>query len=369
MIRQRAWAAAAALSLTASLAVAEGPSLEELAEIVAQQQERIDQLEAQGQLRSTSTSIGGYGELHFNMVKDADDEVDFHRFVLYFGHEFSSQLRFRSEFELEHALAGDGKPGEIELEQAFLELDIAPNRYARAGLMLVPVGFLNLTHEPNTFYGVERNRVENRIIPTTWWEAGVALAGRNVGGLDWEVMLHSGLAADPAAASDGFIRSGRQKVAEAVANNMAATAKLSYALSSGVTLAASVQYQSDMSQQANDGLDEALFFTSHADIQKGAFSMRALYAGWSIDGENAEQNGRDKPFGYYLQPAWRFSDSFGVFTRIEQVEVQKDVEEDILTIGANYWVHPRAVLKIDAQRVEKAGSKKESLNLGVGYQF
>lgn len=354
------------LTVTANAAVA-APTLEELAEIVAQQQDRIDQLENQGQ--QSATHIGGYGELHYNMVKDGDDEVDFHRFVLYFGHDFSDSLRFRSELELEHALAADGEPGEVELEQAYLEMDIAPNRFARAGVMLLPIGFLNQTHEPNTFYGVERNRVENRIIPTTWWEAGVALAGRNTSGLAWEVMLHSGLAADAAAGSDGFLRSGRQKVAEATSNDLAATAHLSYTIRSGMTVAASLQYQSDLSQQADDGLDEGLLFESHADLQFGAFSLRALVAGWSIEGDNAKATDRDQPFGYYIEPAWRLTESLGLFARLEQVEVQKDAAEDIITIGANYWLHPQVVLKADAQRLEKGNAETESLNLGIGYQF
>ena len=70
------------------------------------------------------TSIGGYGELHYNNYEDKDAKVDFHRFVLFFGHEFSDSIRFFSEFELEHSLAGDDKPGEVELEQAYVEVDI-----------------------------------------------------------------------------------------------------------------------------------------------------------------------------------------------------------------------------------------------------
>ena len=66
--------------------------------------------------------IGGYGELHYNNINndgiDDKKEIDFHRFVLFFGYEFTEKLRFWSELELEHALAGDGKPGELELEQA-----------------------------------------------------------------------------------------------------------------------------------------------------------------------------------------------------------------------------------------------------------
>ncbi len=112
-----------------------------------------------------NTSIGGYGELHYN--GGAKDQLDFHRFVLFLGHEFTDTLRFQSEIELEHAFAADGEVGEIELEQAYLELDVNENTQVFGGVHLVPVGIINETHEPPTFYGVERNAVEKNIIPTT----------------------------------------------------------------------------------------------------------------------------------------------------------------------------------------------------------
>ena len=69
---------------------------------------------------TSKTTIGGYGEMHYNNLEGQNgaadkDEMDFHRFVLFFGHEFNDRLRFFSEFELEHALSGDGKDGEVEL--------------------------------------------------------------------------------------------------------------------------------------------------------------------------------------------------------------------------------------------------------------
>jgi len=124
---------------------------------------------------SRKTTIAGYGELHYNNLSAQDpvhdvDMIDFHRFVLFFGHQFNDKTRFYSEFELEHSLAGDGAPGEVELEQAFIEFDLQPGLHARAGLFLIPVGLINETHEPPTFYGVERNNVESIIVPSTWWE-------------------------------------------------------------------------------------------------------------------------------------------------------------------------------------------------------
>ena len=118
-------------------------------------------------------SLGGYGEVHYNNL-DADDsdrdleEVDLHRFVVFIGKEFNDDLRFVSEFEIEHGgVEADGDPlgGEVEVEQAILNMMLTDNAQVRGGVFLVPTGILNETHEPPTFYGVERNDVENVIIP------------------------------------------------------------------------------------------------------------------------------------------------------------------------------------------------------------
>ena len=36
------------------------------------------------------TSIGGYGEMHYDMeANDGDGKLDFHRFIIYYKHQFS----------------------------------------------------------------------------------------------------------------------------------------------------------------------------------------------------------------------------------------------------------------------------------------
>jgi len=133
-----------------------------------------------------NTQVGGYGEVLYNngtqRSDDSDDissEFDVQRFIFYLSHEFNDDLRFFSETEIEHSRAGrgDDDPGAVELEQAYIEWDYADNHSVLAGLHIVPVGILNETHEPETFYGVERPRVESRIIPTTYRVNGVKLAG------------------------------------------------------------------------------------------------------------------------------------------------------------------------------------------------
>lgn len=109
------------------------------------------------------TSFGGYGEMHMNKLENkkpggADtDDIDFHRFVLFMGHQFNDNVRFFSELEVEHALVTATGPGEVELEQAYLDFTVNDSLSAKAGLFLVPVGIINETHEPPTFYGVERS--------------------------------------------------------------------------------------------------------------------------------------------------------------------------------------------------------------------
>lgn len=125
---------------------------------------------------ASKTTIGGYGEAVYNNYRDGSvkDQADLKRFVLFFGHRFNEKLRFTSELEVEHALVESGQ-GELAMEQAYLEYSLIPSANLRTGLMLMPLGFLNETHEPPMFYGVERNEVESRIIPATWRELGMGV--------------------------------------------------------------------------------------------------------------------------------------------------------------------------------------------------
>ena len=74
-------------------------------------------------------------------------------------------------------VASADDPGEVEVEQAYVEHQLGPVWALRAGLFLMPVGLLNENHEPTAYYGVERNFVETAIIPTTWREGGVQMVG------------------------------------------------------------------------------------------------------------------------------------------------------------------------------------------------
>jgi len=329
---------------------------------------------------TSRTTISGYGELHYNNLSAEDpshdlESVDFHRFVLFFGHEFNDKTRFYSEFELEHSLAGDGKPGEVELEQAFIEFDLKPGLYTKAGLFLIPVGLLNETHEPPTFYGVERNNVESIIVPSTWWEAGAGANGRWGSSWNWDLALTSGLQIPTTGSSAFRVRSGRQKVAKAVASDGAITGRLRYLGIPGLQAAVTVQYQFDPSQTANDGLDDGTLIETHIDYRRAGFGLRALYARWDFSGDAVEAAGADNQDGWYIEPSYRLNKHIGFYTRYEEVDAARDQDRfSQWEVGFNWWPADNVVIKFDYRDrshdlIAAHGRDFTGIDIGLGYSF
>jgi hypothetical protein len=382
--------ALARLTFCGALAVAvpthaASPTAEELERQIQELKAQVEALAREQERQSATaasplarTHLGGYGELHYNNL-DSKHDMDFHRFVLYLGHDFTDRVRFVSEIELEHSLAGDGtvpngtkpKPGELELEQAYVEFDLAAGQQAKAGLFLVPVGILNETHEPTTFYGVERNPIESNILPTTWWEGGAALDGPiGDSGLSYDLAAHSGLAVPVAGPSAFLIRSGRQKVANAVAKDFAYTGRLRYTGVPGLEIGASAQWQNDITQTLDTQTITALLTEGHVVFEKGWFGARALYASWELNGAAPQAAGRDHQDGYFGEVSLRPLRQFGVFARYNQWDNGglAVTEREQVDVGFNYWPIENVVLKFDYQDQEGAADD-DGWNAGVGYRF
>lgn len=318
------------------------------------------------------THLGGYGELHYNNKENGKtDEVDAHRFVLFIEHEFTDDVRLFSEVELEHSISGEGKAGEVELEQAFIEWDYAENHAATFGQFLIPVGIMNETHEPDTFYGVERNPVEKNILPATWWEGGVMLNGELAPGLNYNLAVHSGLKT-PTSGSKAFkIRDGRQKVGKAVAEELAYTARLKYTGISGLELGLTVQHQDDIAQGFGTDDASALLWEGHVAYKAGNFGLRALYAMWDVDGDEAKAFGRDEQEGWYVEPSYRFTSKLGMFVRYSEWDNNAgdsaNTEIEQFDIGLNFWLVENVVLKMDW--ADQSNGEGDSFNLGVGWSY
>lgn len=354
--------------------------------LIEQQQARLDAMadaiEKQPAAASpfAGTSLGMYGEMHYNHLRADNSAVGrnnlhLHRFVVLLGHQFSDDIKFYSELEFEGA--PDSTDVETEVEQFFVNLRLAQDYSLDIGQFLVPVGLLNDTHEPNAFYGVERNPVEEFIIPATWWEKGLMLHAMPLPGIVADLAVHNGLRGDifTLGSGDG-LREFRQEFGGARADDLAYTLRLKYTGVTGLELGAAVQRQQGITQGSDPlagGEAPAMLYEAHADWHGKTLGLRALYARWDIDNAVAESNGTDRLEGFYVEPSWRVSDQVGVFARYNEwntaAKMVGRADTEQVNAGVNYWVLPQVVLKADLQATNLAGGQGDGFNLGMGLSF
>jgi hypothetical protein len=358
-------------------------------------QELILPIEEPASPTKPAFSLGGYGELHLSSAADGDGgragEVDFHRFVLFFGHQYDENFRFYSELEMEHAYAGPGKPGAVELEQAFIEYgsQTLPFR-VRAGLVLVPFGHLNTIHEPTAFHGVERPKVDNLIIPSTWREAGLGVVGTIGETAGYEAYLISGLNAAAFSAEKG-LRGGRTAVAEAYAGAPAVVARLHAEPVIGLEVALS-GYHGDAGANHPTKKLEVGVTGGAFDLRYKAHAIeaRAEVAAFSLSGSEALATPATAAVGSLitggylelgvdlLELAGR-SQELVPFVRYEQYDTTAEVAEGVadpktagtdLVFGLTWRPIPQIALKLDhIVRTPEAGSEEQVTSAGVGYMF
>lgn len=348
-----------------------------------------------------ATTIGGYGELNYNRYSNGtrNNEADLRRFVLFFGHRFNDNLRFVSELELEHGVTSRGDDGEVELEQAYLDYRVNDALNFKAGLFLIPLGLLNETHEPPTYYGVERSEVETRILPTTWREGGIGIHGEVAQGLKYDVGITTGFNAgkidDP---STGY-RSGHQEMTKSRANDLSMYAALNYRGQPGLLVGGGIfsgntgqdgftDRGAVRQQPLLQGVKARLtLWDVHARYSVGNLDLQGLYAKGTLGDADAVGAATGVAvaksiYGWYGQAAyhvWRRGDlDLAPFVRYEKYNTQQQVaagftadplnDERVVTAGLNFRLHPQVVLKADFQKY-KSDSAKDRFNLGVGYMF
>jgi len=327
--------------------------------------------------------IGGYGELHYNDTEtDAGTKsktADAHRFVLFFGYDYNDKVRFRSEFELEHGLVKDtsdgSNGGEVELEQMYIEIDLTDQTTVQTGVILVPVGIMNETHEPPSFYGVERNDVEKYLIPATWWAAGVKVSHKLNNGLRFEAMISEGLKGTTA----GYIRGGRQKSAQAKANDLAYTARVTYTGIPGLKTSVFFNRQSDFTQVSSDNIEEMNMYGVTAIYNVDGYEVKALHVQADFSGKDETgsffTNGFDEHQGTFLEVSKRIG-NLGLFVNNSIVSGEKlSRQYTVMQAGFSYWPQgTNTVLKanfIDKEHSSDSlkSSDFDGFHLGMGYEF
>ncbi|MBI45014.1 MAG: hypothetical protein CMG66_02470 [Candidatus Marinimicrobia bacterium] len=186
---------------------------------------------------TSSTTLGGYGELHYDMeANDGDGKLDFHRFIFYIKHVFNDKWSLMSEIEIEHNMVySDGDGGYLAMEQAHLNYWDG-NWGFKGGVLLVPAGITNEYHEPPTFMSVERPEYNKHIIPTTWFDNGFAFYG-NMGDFNWNFTMTGDLDGNGIGAG---IRSARMKGVYSKTTDWTKTLQMSWTGMEGLKVGGSV---------------------------------------------------------------------------------------------------------------------------------
>ena len=356
-------------------------------EELKQIKERLAKAEKQlGKASTGSTEISGYASVHYNNLENqlpggSDlEQIDAHRAVIEVEHWFNKNARIEIELEVEHGLVEDNNdaassttsPGELEVENLFAEFTHGDSKI-KMGQFVLPVGILNKKHKPTAFYGVERNPVESKIIPTTWWEPGVLYHTKLADNLTVDLAVTAGL--NTSVGNNYAIRNGRQKGAEAQATNLAYLATFKWQANDSLKLGASVQHQTDVTQSNDPTAGSANLFTAHADWKISKFGLRALYATWDLEGTGPKAIGADEQTGWYVEPTFRINKAWGLFARHSvwdnQASDSIDTEFSQSNVGVNYWPLKNVVVKFDYQDQDAptGSNEMDGFNLGMGFHF
>ncbi len=343
-------------------------------------------------------SIGGYGEGNYShkVTGDDPDRADLLRFVLYTGYKFSDRWLLNAEIEFEHSTT-EGE-GSVSVEQAYLDYLYDAPINARAGLVLIPLGFINEIHEPVYFHGVNRPEVERRIIPTTWRELGAGVFGSSFSE-DLQYRAYATTSLNAAGFNSDGIRDGRQQGSEALAENGAGSARLDYTphqvpglLVGASAFVGNTGQDQDFAGSSVNGL--LSLWDLHGQYRNYGLELRALAAFGSIDNAAAlsianESTVPDQFDGWYAEAAYdvmpyllggETSQYLAPFFRYEHYDTQGSVapgfvrdltkDIDLYTVGLSYKPHPQIVLKFDYRNFDpREGEHPDDVNFGLGFIF
>lgn len=326
-------------------------------------------------------SFGGYGELTYTNVRSENEKnvktggsktADALRNILYVGYKFDEKWLLNTEIEIEHA-------NEIFLEFAYLDYMHSDALNARVGLILAPVGYVNETHEPTTFFSVNRTDIEKKIIPTTWREHGAGIYG-SLSGFSYKLFVMNSLDGSATNFGDDGVRAGRQKGSKANAQHLSYVGRLDYNGLKGLNVGGTV-YTGKLNGTHDAGHD---IFDIHAEYKIGALKTRALYTWAEIDGKKISTTAANKMVGYYVEAGYDVMAGKGMeltpFVRYEALNTQDEVQagntadkskdEVNLTFGVQVKPIDRISFKVDyVKNTNEAKTGQDSWNLGMGWHF
>ena len=342
----------------------------------------IGSIIAQDNFFEPTHTIGGYGELHWNqeMNNDGDkteNQLDFHRFIIFYGYNYTEKWSFKSELEIEHNMIdGNGDyDGEVELEQAYVNYH--DNNWGfKMGVLLISAGYINETHEPPTFLSVERPDYAKYVIPTTWFGNGFGFYG-HFSGINWKVNIMEDLKAS--GIGDG-IRDARGKGYITTAYNWTKNFRFDYNEIPIINIGGSITMNDAPLSFNDDGTVNESIGVSLKEFH-GSFKSNNLIVTMEYGNISYTDNtSADGTSGYYLDVGYDLSEIMGCEGKLipwfRYGNIQKDVDDtnshyDVMKFGLSYFPIHKIAFKLDygTKTYENENNNGSSINLGMGYMF
>jgi hypothetical protein len=363
---------------------------------------------------SQGISFGGYGEFYFaSPYGDTEttgkvNTTDFYRFITYIGYKFDDWIVMNSEIEYEHATTSGNyqdKGGSVSVEFAYLDFLIHRGFNVRGGNLLVPMGFVNIMHEPPTYWGNFRPSVETSIIPGTWREMGLGAHGY-VGDVSYSVYALNGF--NGAKFDARGVREGRQKGNRAIWEDVGGLVSLDYDYQNVLRLGGSVYGGGADQGLVTDVSGKTIpvtnqIYEAHLEYKRGRFKSRALVTAshisnagalsWALypDSTKVSQQVPSDQFGWYVEAGYdiapllnkRARYTLTPWVRYEQYNLQEQVSAEtglpanpsldgtLLTAGLESKPHPKVVLKLDwVFPGDQSGNPvSNEIRLGAGFIY
>ncbi len=351
--------------------------------------------------------FGAFTEVNYSQPisgeKIYNGHLNVERMVFIANYTFNERTWFVSEIELE-------KVKEIFVEQAYVNHQIKPWLNFRAGLMLIPFGYINENHEPTIYHGVWRPNVDTYIVPTPWREIGIGFAGKFAHtGIKYQLYVVNGFKSyenGPLLDGASGLVGGRQMGADSYISSPNYSGKIEYVKIPGLRIGLS-GYFGDTQSNLYHGIlrsDPAALARADSSVvgvnmggidiryKTGKWSFRTEYIIVELSGTNeynlfTNNNLGSRITGIFAEAAREIClqsehcQAFIPFVRFELFNTHADVPDCISTeesfrrmeilTGFGWKLHPNAILKADYQFTKVDGEHHwhHHLNMGVGISF
>lgn len=130
-------------------------------------------------------SLGGYVEANWQHISTdgitEGHQFQFRRLSLFVASSIARRIKFLTEIEFENDPheAAEGKPTEIGIEYAALDIEFHPLLNLRSGIIVNPIGAFNQNHDGPKWEFTDRPIAMTQLLPDTWSNTGFGLYGKH----------------------------------------------------------------------------------------------------------------------------------------------------------------------------------------------